>query len=297
MSNLPKVIVIAGPTASGKSDLAVWLAKKIKGEIISADSRQVFKGMDIGTGKITKKEMQSIPHYLLDIASPKKRFTVTRFQKLANQAINSILKKNKIPIICGGTGFYIQSVIDGLIFPQVKPDLSLRKKLEKKSAKQLFSLLKKRDPKRARIIDKDNKRRLIRALEIAIKTNNPIPELKKQKNFDILFLGIKKDKKELQKRIEKRLLKRLDQGMIKEVKKLKASGISYKKLYDFGLEYRYLSLFLQNKITYQEMVSLLQKEIEKYAKRQITWFKKDKRIIWIKNKKEMLSLVKNFISF
>ncbi|MDD5621404.1 MAG: tRNA (adenosine(37)-N6)-dimethylallyltransferase MiaA [Candidatus Pacebacteria bacterium] len=297
MSNLPKVIVIAGPTASGKSDLAVWLAKKIKGEIISADSRQVFKGMDIGTGKITKKEMQSIPHYLLDIASPKKRFTVTRFQKLANQAINSILKKNKIPIICGGTGFYIQSVIDGLIFPQVKPDLSLRKKLEKKSAKQLFSLLKKRDPKRARIIDKDNKRRLIRALEIAIKTNNPIPELKKQKNFDILFLGIKKDKKELQKRIEKRLLKRLDQGMIKEVKKLKASGISYKKLYDFGLEYRYLSLFLQNKITYQEMVSLLQKEIEKYAKRQITWFKKDKRIIWIKNKKEMLSLVKNFIFF
>ncbi|MDD5221401.1 MAG: tRNA (adenosine(37)-N6)-dimethylallyltransferase MiaA [Candidatus Pacebacteria bacterium] len=297
MSNLPKVIVIAGPTASGKSDLAVWLAKKIRGEIISADSRQVFKGMDIGTGKITKKEMQSIPHYLLDIASPKKRFTVTRFQKLANQAINSILKKNKIPIICGGTGFYIQSVIDGLIFPQVKPDLSLRKQLEKQSAKQLFSLLKKKDAKRARIIDKDNKRRLIRALEIAIKTNNPIPELKKQNNFDILFLGIKKDKEELQKRIEKRLLKRLDQGMIKEVKKLKASGISYKKLYDFGLEYRYLSLFLQNKITYQEMVSLLQKEIEKYAKRQITWFKKDKRIIWIKNKKEMLSLVKNFIFF
>ncbi|MFA5348874.1 MAG: tRNA (adenosine(37)-N6)-dimethylallyltransferase MiaA [Candidatus Paceibacterota bacterium] len=297
MSNLPKIIVIAGPTASGKSDLAVWLAKRIKGEIISADSRQVFKGMDIGTGKITKKEMQSITHYLLDVASPKKRFTVTRFQKLANQAIKSILKKNKIPIICGGTGFYIQSVIDGLIFPQVKPDLSLRKQLEKQSAKQLFSLLKKKDAKRARIIDRDNKRRLIRALEIAIKTNNPIPELKKQKNFDILFLGIKKDKKELQKRIEKRLLKRLDQGMIKEVKKLKASGISYKKLYDFGLEYRYLSLFLQNKITYQEMVSLLQKEIEKYAKRQITWFKKDKRIIWIKNKKEMLSLVKNFIFF
>jgi len=160
----------------------------------------------------------------------------------------------------------------------------------------LFSLLKKKDAKRARIIDKDNKRRLVRALEIAIKTNSPIPELKKQKNFDILFLGIKKDKEELQKRIEKRLLKRLDQGMIKEVKKLKASGISYKKLYDFGLEYRYLSLFLQNKITYQEMISLLQKEIEKYAKRQMTWFKKDKRIIWIKNKKEMLSLVKNFLN-
>ncbi len=295
-NNLPKLIVIAGPTASGKSDLAVWLAKRINGEIISADSRQVFKGMDIGTGKITKKEMQHVPHYLLDVASPKKRFTVTRFQKLANQAIKTILKKNKIPIICGGTGFYIQSVIDGLIFPQVKPDLILRQKLEKKSAKELFSLLKKNDPKRAKTIDRYNKRRLIRALEISIKTNSPVPALKKQKNFDILFLGIKKDKEELQKRIEKRLLKRLDQGMIKEVKKLKSSGISYKKLYDFGLEYRYISLYLQNKITYQEMISLLQKEIEKYAKRQITWFKKDKRIIWIKNKRELYSLVKNFLN-
>jgi tRNA dimethylallyltransferase len=295
-NNLPKIIVIAGPTASGKSDLAIWLAQKIKGEIISADSRQVFSGMDIGTGKITKKEMQSIPHYLLDVASPKKRFAVTRFQKLANSAIKQILKKNKIPIICGGTGFYIQSIVDGLTFPQVKPDLDLRKTLEKKSAEQLFLMLKKKDHKRAETIDRYNKRRLIRALEILIKTKKPIPKLQKEQRFNVLFIGVKKEKEELEKRIEKRLLKRLDQGMIKEVKKLKASGLSWKKLYDFGLEYRYISLYLQNKLSYQEMVSLLQKEIQQYSKRQMTWFKKDKRIIWIKNKRELYSLVKIFLN-
>jgi tRNA dimethylallyltransferase len=295
-NNLPKLIVIAGPTASGKSDLAVWLAKKINGEIISADSRQVFIGMDIGTGKITKKEMQSIPHYLLDVASPKRRFTVTRFQKLANFAIKKILKKNKIPIICGGTGFYIQSIVDGLTFPQVKPDLDLRNKLEKKSTDQLFLMLSKKDSKRAKTIDRYNRRRLIRALEIVIKSKRPIPQLQKEQRFNVLFVGIKKEKEELNKRIEKRLLNRLDQGMIKEVKKLKASGVSYKKLYDFGLEYRYLSLYLQNKLSYQEMISLLQKEIEQYAKRQMTWFKKDKRIVWIKNKRELYSLVKNFLN-
>jgi tRNA dimethylallyltransferase len=295
-NNLPKIIIIAGPTASGKSDLAVWLAKKINGEIISADSRQVFKGMDIGTGKITKEEMQSVPHYLLDVASPKKRFTVTRFQKLANLAIKQILKKNKIPIICGGTGFYIQSIVDGLTFPQVKPDLELRNKLEKKSTDQLFLMLLKKDPKRAKTIDKHNRRRLIRALEIVIKSKKPIPKLQKEQRFNVLFLGIKKEKEELNKRIEKRLLSRLEQGMLKEVKQLKSSGISYKKLYDFGLEYRYLSLYLQNKLSYQEMISLLQKEIEQYAKRQITWFKRDKRIVWIKNKRELYSLAKNFLN-
>ncbi|MBU4078319.1 tRNA (adenosine(37)-N6)-dimethylallyltransferase MiaA, partial [Patescibacteria group bacterium] len=166
----PKIIVVVGPTASGKSDLAVEIAKKYNGEVVSADSRQVYKGMDIGTGKITQKEMQGIKHYLLDVASPKTRFTVAQYQKKANQAIGEIIKKEKLPILCGGTGFYIQSIVDNIAIPKVKPDLKLRKNLEKQSAEELFEQLKKLDSERAKNIDKYNKRRLIRAIEIVLKT-------------------------------------------------------------------------------------------------------------------------------
>ncbi|MDP2967519.1 MAG: tRNA (adenosine(37)-N6)-dimethylallyltransferase MiaA, partial [bacterium] len=175
VSPLKKLIVILGPTASGKSELAVRLAKKFNGEVISADSRQVYKGMDIGTGKITKKEMQNIPHHLLNVTSPKRRFTVAQYRKLALKAIDKIFKKGKIPILCGGTGFYIQAVVDGIVIPEVKPDWRLRSNLEQLSTEELFNRLKKLDPKRAKTIDKKNRRRLIRALEIVIKTKKPVP--------------------------------------------------------------------------------------------------------------------------
>ena len=197
-----KLIVILGPTASGKSELAVKLAKKFNGEITSADSKQVYKGMDIGTNKITKKEMQGIPHYLLDIASPKRQFTVVQYQNKALQAIKKIYKKSKtphqcigggkIPILCGGTGFYIQAVVDGLVIPGVKPDQKLRKKLEKETTEALFEKLKKLDPRRAKIIDFKNRRRLIRALEIIIKTKSPTPQLRVKPQFDVLVIGTKK---------------------------------------------------------------------------------------------------------
>jgi len=288
-----RLIVIAGPTASGKTDLSIELAKKFKGEIISADSRQVYKGMDIGTGKITKKEMQNIPHYLLNVVSPKTRFTVSQYAKKAKRAIKNIQKRNKLPILTGGTGFYIQAVIDGITIPKVKPDWKLRKELEEKTTQDLFEKLKQLDEKRAKTIEKHNKRRLIRALEIILKTKRPVPSPKKQPiDCDVLILGIKKDKQELSELIKKRLAKRLKQGMIAEVKRLKKQGVSYKRLEEFGLEYRYVALYLQNKITKQEMTKRLQKEIEHYAKRQMTWFKKDKRIKWIKNYKEAEKLAK-----
>lgn len=294
MSN--KLIVIVGPTSSGKTDLSIRLAKKFGAEIISADSRQAYKGMNIGTGKVTKKEMQGVPHHLLDVVSPKTRFDVTKYRKLALKAIEKIQKKNKIPILVGGTGFYIQAVIDGIIIPPVKPDWKLRKKLEKKTAPELFKMLKKLDFHRAKTIEKDNKRRLIRALEIIIKTKKPVPKLKKQPlKADILILGIKKDQKELKKLIEKRLLKRLKQGMLAEVKKLHKQGVSWKRLEEFGLEYRYLALYLQNKLSKQEMIEKLQKEIEHYAKRQMTWFKRDSRIKWIKTYDKAKILVKDFL--
>jgi len=292
-----KLIVILGPTSSGKSDLAVKLAKKFNGEIISADSRQVYKGMDIGTGKITKREMRGIPHYLLDVASPKRKFTVIQYRKLALEAINKIQRKNKIPFLVGGTGFYIQAVIDGILIPEVPPDWRLRKNLEKKPVEKLYQILKKLDPKRARAIDKQNPRRLIRAIEIIKKTKKPVPILKKQSlPYPVLMIGIKKSFKELKKLIKKRLLKRLKQGMVSEVKKLRKSGVSWKRLDEFGLEYRYLSRYLQGKLNKQDMIEKLQKESEHFAKRQMTWFKRDKRIKWVKNYNIADNLAKNFLN-
>ena len=291
-----KLIVILGPTASGKSALSVKLAKKFNGEIVSADSRQVYKGMDIGTGKITKKEMGGIPHYLLDVASPKRKFTVAQYQKLALKAINKILKKGKLPILCGGTGFYIQAVIDGIIIPEVKPDWKLRKELELISTEKLFKKLKKLDPNRAKTIDKNNRRRLIRALEIILKTKKPVPLLKKKPlPYPVLMIGIKKGKEELKSLIKKRLLKRLKKGMVEEIKKLHKLGVNWQRLEEFGLEYRFISQYLQGKLSYKEMVEKLQKEIEHFAKRQMTWFKKDKRIHWIKDYKKAEKLVKEFL--
>jgi len=304
---MKKIIVILGPTASGKSDLAVkialWLSsKKIKkefkiegAEIISADSRQVYRGMDIGTGKITKEEMKGIPHYLLDVASPKRNFTVAQFVDLAKKAISKIFKKKKIPIICGGTWFYIYALVDGYTFPRVKPDWKLRRKLEKKSEKELFEELKKLDPERAKTIDFHNKRKLIRAIEI-IKKIGKVPPLKKQPlPYPVLFLGIEKNFSELKKSIEKRLKKRLKQGMIEEVKKLRESGVSWKKLESFGLEYEWIAKYLQRKIEKEEMIKKLQKDIEKFAKKQIKVFKKDERVVWIKNEKEAKRTARKFL--
>jgi tRNA dimethylallyltransferase len=292
-----KIITILGPTASGKSDLAVKIAKRFNGEIISADSRQIYKGMNIGSGKITKKEMKGIPHYLLDVASPRQKFTVAHYQKLAKSAINKILKKNKIPIICGGTGFYIQSVIDGIVIPKVKPDWKLRTKLAKKSVAELYKMLKRIDPARAKNIEKKNPRRLIRAIEIVTTTKKPVSKLELNPlPYPILLIGTKKSKEELKKLIYKRLIKRLGHGMIAEIKKLKNSGVSWKRLESFGLEYRWIARFLQNKISKKEMIEKLQKDIEQFARRQMVWFKRDKRIKWVASPKQTEKLVKKFIN-
>lgn len=312
-----KIIVILGPTASGKTSLSIKLAKKFNrvkcrkavispkaklfnpingAEIISADSRQVYKGMDIGTGKITKKETMGIPHYLLDVANPKKRFTVAQYQKLALRAIKNIQRKNKIPFLVGGTGFYIQSVVDGTIIPEVKPNWALRKKLSLEPLPLLYKRLAELDPVRAGNIDQNNPRRVIRALEIILTLKGPVPSASSNKpDFEVLILGVNKNQNKLKKLIKKRLLIRLKQGMVTEIKKLHKSGLSYKRLEEFGLEYRFVAQYLQGKLDYDEMVAKLQKEIENYAKRQMTWFKRDKRIHWVKNYKESQKLVKKFI--
>ncbi len=291
-----KLVVILGQTASGKSALAVKIAKKFKGEVVSADSRQVYRGMDIGTGKITIKETKGIPHHLLNITSPKKRFTVAQYKKLAIEAINKIQRKGKLPILCGGTGLYIQAVVDGITIPEVKPNWPLRRILDKLNTEELFEKLKKLDPKRTETIDKHNRRRLIRAIEIVLKTKKPIPGLKKiPLPYPVLMLGIKKGKEELEKLIEKRFLKWLEEGFLKEVLNLRKMGLSWKRIEEFGINYRTASQYLKKVITEEEFIKKSLIELRNYAKRQITWFKRDGRINWIKTYKEAERLIKRFI--
>lgn len=281
-----KILVVLGPTASGKSELGVRLAKKLNGEIISADSRQVYRGLDIGTGKITKTEMKGVLHHLLDVASPKSVFSVTQYQRLGRRAIQKILAKGKLPIVVGGTGLYIDALIYDYPLPAVKPNPALRKKLEKLSTEELFRQLQKLDAQRASNIDPRNRRRLIRALEIL--ALQPIPSaseaLQKTSPYEVVKIGIKKDSAELRELIHKRLGKRLKQGMIKEVESLlKKKVVSQARLESLGLEYRYVSRYLRGLLTKEEMVQKLETEIYRYAKRQMTWFRRDKEIQWISN--------------
>jgi tRNA dimethylallyltransferase len=285
---MKNVLVIVGPTASGKSDLAVKLAlrlrsgkAKIKGaEIISADSRQVYKGLDAGTGKITKKEMGGIPHHLLNVESPNKKFSIAEYKSLAEEKVEDILQRDKLPIIVGGTGFYIDAITNRASLPEVPPNPSLRKKLEKLSAEKLFAMLKAKDPERAQTIDKHNKVRLVRALEI-ISALGKVPKLQNKPNKDIKFiwLGLKPLQEKLEKKILKRILKR-KLPMIREATKLRASGLSFKRMEELGLEYRYLARLLQKKISKEEFVEQLFTETKKYSKRQMTWFKRNKNIKW-----------------
>ncbi len=279
-----KVVVILGPTAVGKSDFAVEYARKHNGEVISADSRQVYKELNIGTGKITRKEMRGVPHYLLDIADPRKSYSVVKFVEDAEKAIADIHTRGKLPVICGGTGFYIQALVDGIILPNVPPDEKLRKKLARISPAQLIALLKKLDPERLRKLDPRNIRRIIRAIEIAT-TLGKVPKLKKSSGkyakYAPTFIGLRMAPDILKERIKVRLDKRLAAGMVKEAKRLHAEGLSWKRMNSLGLEYRYLALYLQNKMTLEEMREKLATEIWHYARRQMTWFRKDKRIRWV----------------
>ena len=282
MWNKFKILIILGPTATGKSQLAVRLAKKYRGEIISADSRQVYKGLDVGTGKITKKEKRGVSHHMLDVVSSKKVFSVFGWQKQTKKIILDIISRDKLPIICGGTGFYIQSIVDSVVLPKVPPNKKLRKLLEKKDAAELFSILKKLDPKRAENIEKENPARLIRAIEITTSLGK-VMKIKKQKSpYDILQIGLILSSKELKSKIHKRLLYRMKKGMVREAQNLHKNGLSFKRMRQLGLEYGYLADYIENKISKLELAENIERGNLQYAKRQMTWFKRDKKIKWFK---------------
>ena len=304
-----KILVILGPTSSGKTGLAVKLALKFDGEIISADSRQVYKYMDIGTGKdLGEYEIKSkakgqkskvIPYHLIDIVHPNTEYNLAKFVRDANKAIQDVLDRGKLPIICGGTGLYLQALVDNFNLSQVKPNKKIRHELESLSASQLYAKLKKINKKFAEKLndsDKKNKRRLIRYLETI--GGSPIAKTKKKSVYDYLVIGLNPGKEILNKKIYKRLIERLEkEDMIGEVERLHEKyEVSWKRLSNFGLEYKYVSLYLQDKLNHEEMVEKLFIAIRQFAKRQMTWFrrweKQGREIVWYQNDKEALKKIK-----
>ena len=305
-----KLITILGPTASGKSSLAIALAREFAGEIISADSRQVYRGMDIGSGKVTLEEQSQVPHHLLDIVEPTDDFSLAHYQEAAFKAIDDILARGKLPFLVGGTALYIYSVIDNYSLTNVGMNLERRKELEKLSAEELCVILSEaiaeskdlvvshETPRQARgdglnESDSRNPRRLIRAIE-KLEAGATLADNKKPPRYDVLILGTDVARDELYKKIDLRVDERIKAGMIEEVVKLRQT-VPDEKLIGFGLEYRWITEYLQNKWTKELMIERLKNAIHAFARRQMTWWKRDKRIIWVKNKKDAQEAVDKFI--
>lgn len=272
-----KLIVIAGTNASGKSGLGVELAGRWNGEIVSADSRQVFRGLDLGSGKITPEEMRGVPHHLIDVCQPGDFFSMADFQRLAYAAIDDIQAQGRLPFLVGGTGLYVDAVAEGYELSDRAPDLALRAKLETYTTPELYQMLLEKLP--GTEIDPKNRNRVMRALErLAADDYHPG---RRQPRYQVLKLGVSWDRETLKRRIDERLERRLSQGMVQEVQGLLDAGVDREFLMKLGLEYRYLTRYLDGEMSYEQMVLELGNAIKKFAKRQVTWFKKDPAIHWL----------------
>lgn len=295
------LIVIVGATASGKSELAMRIAKKYNGEIISADSRQVYRHLNIGTAKIKgvwKNNLflyKSIPHFCIDVASPKRIYNAANFKKESQRAIKIITARRHIPIIAGGTGFWIDALVYDIDLPDVPPDPTLRKQLEKKSALQLFAMLKKIDPRRAKNIEQKNPRRLIRAIEIA-KTLGRVPYMVKKNSYRTLWIGISRHDTLLHRAIAIRARAMVKQGLIAETKKLLAIGVSKKRIREFGFEYKAALDVIEKSLASSALIEKLTQETILYAKRQMRWFIRNKDIYWVTTPKQAETCIKKFLA-
>lgn len=298
---LPKIIAIVGPTASGKTGLSLKLAKKFNGEVVNADSRQIYKGMNIGTAKEKKDKnkkgyfVNGIQHHLIDIANPDDEFTLAHYKKVAFTAIDDILKRKKLPIITGGTGLYIKAIVENYDIPAVAPDLILRQELNQKSLLDLVKMLKNKDPKVAKKIDLKNPRRVIRALELALSDNGKNKKIKKSSPlYQTLQIGLNPSRQDLYERINKRVEAQIKNGLVNEVKKL-AKKYSFGMPSMSGIGYRQIGFYLRGEKTLVEAIEMIKRDTRRYAKRQMTWFKKEKDIKWIKNQLEAEKLINEFI--
>jgi tRNA dimethylallyltransferase len=292
-----KLVVILGTNASGKSGLGIELALKFGAEIVSADSRQVFKGLDLGSGKVTKEEMKGVPHFLLDVAAPGDFFSLMDYQKLAYEAIDDIVSRGKTPFLVGGTGLYVNAVVDGYNLTDAPVDEELRKKVEAMSLNELQDLITEKCsiggiPEN---LDMSNKRRLERAAEKLL-MGKPL-NLESVKRYDTLCLGVTWERQKLYKRIEERLDRRLEQGMIEEVENLMKQGVSNDFLYKLGLEYRYIMMYLRGRFDSKEAFrEKLFMEIRHLAKEQMTWFRKRQDITWLDMETDPINQAEGLIS-
>lgn len=295
------IICLVGPTSAGKSQLAILMAQKFSGEIVSVDSRQIYRGLNLGTSKIPVKRTgqirlntkiikdslsfplltyKNIPHWAIDIASPKRQYSVANFQSYAKKIIAKIIKRKNLPILCGGSMHWFDAVVYNQQLPKTKPNLKLRKNLANFTSDELYTKLAKLDPVRAKNIDAKNPRRLIRALEIIHISGNAVKPLHSQPLYDPIWIGLKPEMTELKTRIITQLQFAVRRGLIQEVKNLLAEGVSFNRLEKFGLEYKYVAWFLQNRINRMELEEQLGIKISQYAKRQLTWWKNNPAIHW-----------------
>lgn len=294
---MKNLLVILGPTAVGKTNLSLKVAEELKGEIISADSMQVYKGMDIGTAKVGLEERKRIEHHLIDIVSPDRDFSVAEYKKRVDLLIPDIINRNHFPIMVGGTGLYIQAVVDGFLFPQMEKDYELRKKLnnmaKEKGNKYVHSMLQEIDPELAKKLHPNDLRRIIRGIEVYKLTGKTISYYKKKQKerperYKCFKIGLTRDRDELYRRINKRVDQMLEMGLVDEVKKLLESKIELSKTAKQALGYKEIIGFLQGKYDLKKAIYLLKRNTRHFAKRQLTWFKRDANIHWINlsNKKE-----------
>ena len=293
----PPLVAIVGSTATGKSEIAIQLAEEFNGEIVSADSRQVYRGMDIGTGKVLPEQQGRIPHYLLDVADPTETYTVAQYQTAAVKQIEDIQERGRLPFLVGGTGLYVRAVVDNLRIPPVPPQPKLRAELAKLSLTDLVKRLKAVEPVDYETIELKNRRRVERAIEISEGGGIPVREMRRHGPllFDTLAIGVVRSEHELRERIERRLEERVKRGMVEEVKRLHEQGVTWEKLEAFGLEYRRIAEYLQGKLTYEQATEQLRQDIIKFSKRQMTWFKRDRAIHWVENDDEAQQLVSEWL--
>ncbi len=306
--SLPKFIAVIGPTASGKTALGIFLAQKFKGEIISVDSRQIYRGMDIGTakvegaGKIDENgreyiEAEGVRHYGIDLAEPDKVFSVAEFKEYALDVIKEILSRGHLPILAGGTGFYVKAIVENLEIPKMAPDFFLRETLDKKSLADLVKQLRTVDPVSAEKVDLQNKRRVIRALEVALSTGVSFADNWKRGEtlFDVLSIGISLPREVLYERIDARVEEQIKMGLVEETKKLIEKWLRWNLPSMTGIGYKEIGMYLREEISLERAKELIKFRTHDYARRQLTWFRKDESIQWIKDTSEAEKLAEEFL--
>jgi len=296
------LVVIVGPTGVGKTHLALRLAEELKAEVVSADSRQVYRGMDIGTDKPTAEERQRVPHHLIDIVEPNEDFTLAQYQDMAYAAIDDVLLRGRLPFLVGGTGQYVKAVVEGWSIPRVKPNEALRTKLyreaETRGEMALHARLRQVDPAAAGKIDPRNVRRVIRALEVYLETGQPISELQRRRPppYQVLQIGLTMERATLYQRIDQRVDRMIERGLVEEVRGLVERGYGYELPAMSGLGYRQIGCYLRGEISLAEAICLIKRETRRFVRQQYTWFRlDDKRICWFQAQDDPYEPIKGVI--